>query len=116
MGISHGEAEELHSSRPAEEPKAFDSSGTGSYASFEGLTVMVLDWFGGSKGQSLEELIARKKYAKAIEILRAQFQGGSRDPRMRMQLADVLVLAGKGREAVPILVGVADEFARDGFA
>jgi hypothetical protein len=35
---------------------------------------------------------------------------------LRLQLADVLVLAGKGREAVPILLGLADEFALEGFA
>src|SRR5262249_35088198 len=40
----------------------------------------------------------------------------SRDSRLRLQLADVLALAGKGKEAVPILLGLADEFALEGFA
>jgi hypothetical protein len=71
-------------------------------------------WFGG-KDDSIEQLIAKKKYAAAIELLRAQFQQGSRDPRLRLQLADVLVMAGKGREAVPVLIGLADELAREGF-
>ena len=72
----------------------------------------------GSRGSedSVEDLIARKKYKRAVEVLRAQFQKGSRDPRLRQQLADVLVLAGRGREAVPVLAGLADEFARAGFA
>ncbi len=72
-------------------------------------------WF-GAKDESLEDLIARKKYAKAVEVLRGQFKQGSRDPRMRLQLADILVMAGKGAEAVPILIGLADEYAREGFA
>lgn len=76
---------------------------------------MVLEWFSGSE-ESVEDLIARKKYKRAVEALRAQFQKGSRDPRLRQQLADVLVLAGRGREAVPVLAGLADEFARAGFA
>src|SRR5215470_16329508 len=77
---------------------------------------MVLDWFSGSKEATIEDLIAKKKYAKAIQLLRTQFTQGSRDPRLRIQLADVLILAVKPREAVPILVGVADEFAHEGFA
>ena len=76
---------------------------------------MVLEWLSGDSG-SIEELIARKKYKKAIDLLRTEFQKGSREPRLRHQLADVLVLAGRGREAVPILAGLADELARTGFA
>ncbi len=76
---------------------------------------MVLEWFSGSE-ESVEDLIARKKYKRAIELLKVQFQKGSRDPRLRQQLADVLALAGRGREAVPVLAGLADEFARAGYA
>jgi hypothetical protein len=77
---------------------------------------MALGWFQGSKESSLPELIAAKKYHKAIEVLKARFGEGSRDPWMRLQLADVLVLAGRPREAAPILNALADEFAREGFA
>jgi hypothetical protein len=77
---------------------------------------MALGWFGGSKEASLGELIAAKKYKKAIEVLRAQFRDGARDPRLRLQLADILVLSGRAKEAVPILSGLADEFAREGYA
>ncbi len=78
---------------------------------------MVLSFLSGGKGAaSVDELIARKKYGKAIELLRAEFKGGSRDPRLRLQLADVLALAGKGKEALPILLGLADEFALEGYA
>jgi hypothetical protein len=77
---------------------------------------MPLSWFTGSKEASLDELVAAKKYKKAIELLREQFKAGSRDPRLRLQLADVLVLAGRAKEAAPILSGLADEYARAGFA
>jgi tetratricopeptide (TPR) repeat protein len=70
----------------------------------------------GAKSEDLMALIARKSYAKAIEVLRVQIEANRHDPRLRMQLADVLVLAGKGREAVGILTPLADEYARDGFA
>ena len=77
---------------------------------------MARAWFGGPKEESLADLIAHKKYGKAIEVLRSQFRDGLRDPRMRLQLADVLVLAGRPKEAMPILSTLADEFAREGFA
>ena len=77
---------------------------------------MAIGWFSGSKEKDLADLVARKKYGKAIEVLRAQFREGVREPRMRLQLADVLVLAGRPAEAVPILNGLADEFAREGYA
>jgi hypothetical protein len=77
---------------------------------------MVLSWLGGAKTENVEELIARKKYAQAVELLLRRFKDGDRDPRLRLQLADVLVLSGKGSQAVPILTGLADEYARDGYA
>jgi len=77
---------------------------------------MALGWFTGSKEASVSELIAAKKYKKALELLRQQFKDGSRDPRLRLQLADVLVLSGRVKEAVPILSALADEYAREGFA
>lgn len=79
---------------------------------------MVLSWFGGAspKGVSVDELIAKKKYAQAVELLLDQFKSGNRDPRLRMQLADVMALSGRGKDAVPILQGLADEYAAEGFA
>ena len=78
---------------------------------------MVLSWFGsGAKPANVADLIARKKYDKALALLREQFKQGTRDPRLRLQMADVLVLSGRGKEAVPILVGLADEYASEGFA
>jgi len=72
-------------------------------------------WY-SAKEETVSALLAGKKYGKAVELLLAQFKGGSRDPRLRLQLSDVLVLAGKGQQAVPILQGLADEYAIEGFA
>ena len=69
-----------------------------------------------AKDDDVAGLIARKQYAKAIELIRAQLQTGHPDPRLRMQLADALVLAGRDREGVMILVSLADDFAKEGFA
>ncbi len=69
--------------------------------------------FGAAKGEEdVIALITKKNYAKAIEVLKR----GKADARAKMQLADVLVLAGKPREAVAILAPLADEYAREGFA
>jgi hypothetical protein len=68
--------------------------------------------FGTAKGEDVLALIAKKNYTKAIEVLKK----GKADPRTKLQLADVLVLARKEREAVAVLLPLADEFAREGFA
>ncbi|PYQ55635.1 MAG: hypothetical protein DMF78_01435 [Acidobacteria bacterium] len=72
------------------------------------------DWFGSEA--NVPELIQKKKYGKAEKLLRQQFDAGRRDPDLRLQLADVLALDGRGREAVPIYIGLADEFGRSGNA
>jgi hypothetical protein len=64
----------------------------------------------------IQELIARKNYAKALELIKAELAKRPRDPRLRLQHADTLILAGKNREAVAAFMGLADEHARDGFA
>jgi CRP-like cAMP-binding protein len=53
---------------------------------------------------------------KAIEVLESHFGESRWDPRMRLRLADVLLKAGKDQDAVAILIGLADELAREGFA
>jgi len=60
------------------------------------------------------ELGARQAPARAIAVLEARFGEGNWDPRMRLELADALLRSGKHDEAVPILVGLADELARHG--
>jgi cyclic nucleotide-binding protein/tetratricopeptide repeat protein len=72
--------------------------------------------FGRSNEEDVVSLIAAKKYARAIEILKARLQKKGPNPSLRMQLADVLILADKRQEAVSLLLPLADQFARDGFA
>ena len=72
------------------------------------------EWFGGE--DSLPELIRKKKFGKAERLLRKEFDAGRRDPELRTQLADVLVLSGRGKDAVPVYIALADEFARAGQA
>ncbi|MEO8500648.1 MAG: cyclic nucleotide-binding domain-containing protein [Vicinamibacteria bacterium] len=64
----------------------------------------------------LQDLIAKKNFPKAIEVLRAQTQAKPHDRRMRLQLADVYVMAGQDRMAIPVLMTLADQEASDGFA
>ncbi len=72
--------------------------------------------FGAAKTEDVASLIAKKNYSKAIELIKVQLKGQKPDPRLRMQLADVLIMAGKGREAAVVLEPLADEYAREGFA
>ena len=72
--------------------------------------------FGKSKEEDVVSLIAAKKYARAVEILKAQLQKRGANPSLRMQLADVLIMADKKQEAVALLLPLADQYARDGFA
>lgn len=74
----------------------------------------MLDWFGAEA--SIPDLIQRKKYDKAERLLRKEFEGGRRDAALRLQLADVIALAGRGAEAMAIYSGLADELARGGHA
>jgi CRP-like cAMP-binding protein len=77
---------------------------------------MPLDWLNTPLDADIGELLARKKRAKAIETLRRQLQGRLAPPvAVRLQLADLLMQAGRVEEAVPVLLGLAEEFAADGF-
>jgi CRP-like cAMP-binding protein len=76
----------------------------------------MLSWRTKSKGgTNVEDLIARKKYGQAIDAMREEFQKKSPDAAMRHRIAEVLILADRGDEAVPILLGLADEHFRFGF-
>jgi len=77
---------------------------------------MVLDWLAKGKAAGLPELLARKQFGKAVELAQAQHDAQPRDGRLRLQLADTLVAAGRGREAVPLLREMADDLAAEGFA
>jgi hypothetical protein len=77
---------------------------------------MPLDWLNVSFDTPVSELIARGRRSRAIEALRHRLQGRlAPSPEVRLQLVDLLVAAERGAEAVPILLGLADEFAKDGF-
>jgi len=62
------------------------------------------------------DLIARRSYGRAIEILRAELQKRRGDERLRLQLADTLALAGRSREAAELLNALADDLALSGQA
>jgi hypothetical protein len=77
---------------------------------------MVLDWLSrSSRPPSVDELVAKGRYAQAVAVLRTQIQGRAPTLDERLRLADLLVLADRAGQAVPILLGVADELARYGF-
>jgi thioredoxin-like negative regulator of GroEL len=61
--------------------------------------------------ETIGDLLARKKWSRALTLLRAQFESGNRSPELRLQFADVLVQTGKAEDAIPVLIGVADELA-----
>jgi hypothetical protein len=69
-----------------------------------------------SRDDDVATLIGRRHYAKAIELIKERLKSGPPDPHLRLQLADALVFAGRDREAVMILLLLADEYAKDGFA
>jgi cyclic nucleotide-binding protein len=65
---------------------------------------------------TVEGLVARKSYAKALELIQTQLERRPRDDRLRLQQADVLIASGREKEAVTQLMALADEQAADGFA
>jgi hypothetical protein len=77
---------------------------------------MVLDWLGRSKGGDINDLIAKKSYAQAIELIEAELKQNEKNERIRLQLSHVLALAGKKDEAVKVLDALANDLAHDGFA
>ncbi len=65
---------------------------------------------------SVATLLAKKDYTRAIDLIQKHLKARPEDQRLRLQLADTLILASRGREAVPTLMALADEHAQDGFA
>jgi cAMP-dependent protein kinase regulator len=68
---------------------------------------MVFDWLKGGQ---------RTNYAKDIEQLQEQLKKKRDDPRVKLQLAEVLIQAKRSKEASGLLEAVADDFALQGFA
>src|SRR5688572_26716688 len=77
---------------------------------------MVLDWLSGGSGQSIPDLLAKKRYGQAIELLKKEMKKNPDDERIKIQLADTLVLEGKKDEAARILKHLADDLAERGSA
>jgi hypothetical protein len=75
---------------------------------------MVLGWFARARDENIDELVRRKKYAKAIKLIRAELEKRRTDRRLRTKLADVLVLAGHRKEGLGLLNRLADELALAG--
>jgi hypothetical protein len=77
---------------------------------------MRLDWMTRPlRPLSADELEARGRYADAAAQLRAELDRRSPTLADRLRLADLLARGGRGKEALPILLGAADEQARYGF-
>lgn len=68
-----------------------------------------------SPASDVDRLIARRKYGKAIPLLRAEVARDPRSVRLRQQLATVLELAGEKREAIALLGDLVRELAAAGF-
>jgi CRP/FNR family transcriptional regulator, cyclic AMP receptor protein len=64
---------------------------------------------------AIPELIARKNFPKALEVIKAELQKRPHEVRLKIQQVDVLVMAGRNKEAIPVLMALADEHASDGF-
>lgn len=75
---------------------------------------MVFSWLSPGS-EDVAVLIAKKSYGRAAKLIRTQIEKDPGNVSLELQLADVLQLDGKGAEAVTILLGVADEYARNGF-
>ena len=69
----------------------------------------------GRPREDVRELIAKKRYTRALQVLRQQLTRPGVTVNQRMQLADLLVQLGRPAEAVPVFIGLAEELAKDGF-
>lgn len=77
---------------------------------------MTRDWLKQRRPPSVDELVADGKYAQAAAVLRAELAGRPATLSERLRLADLLVLAERGKDAVAILLAVADDLARYGMS
>jgi len=69
-----------------------------------------------SRDAQVTKLIARRKYDRAIDLIREALAERRRDTRLRLRLADVLVMAGRQADAVALLEETADDLALSGAA
>src|SRR5512138_1975791 len=76
----------------------------------------MLDFLGRSRDQSVADLLARRNYPRAIEVIRDALAKRRNDPRLRVQLADVLIQSGRIENGITMLAEVADDLALAGQA
>jgi hypothetical protein len=69
-----------------------------------------------ARKQNVADLIARREYARALALLREELSQRRGDPRLRVQLADVLILSGRTENGTAMLAEVADDLALSGRA
>jgi cAMP-dependent protein kinase regulator len=74
----------------------------------------MISWL-SSRGESVETLIAQKKYDKAIEVIKVQLKENPRNTRLRLQMGDVLAMAQRTESAIKLMMQLAEEFAHEGF-
>jgi len=65
--------------------------------------------------QSVDRLIVRGSYPRAIDLLEQELGKGCDSARLLQQLADLYVLTGAHRKAVALMLPLVDRFAADGF-
>lgn len=64
---------------------------------------------------SVHDLISRKDYAKALRVLSAEMKKSPHDQRARLKYGDVLIMAGRQKEAVKVFLDLADHHTKEGF-
>jgi hypothetical protein len=74
----------------------------------------MLDWFAGARDESIDELIRRKKYGKAVKLLRAELEKRKNDRRLWLRLGEILVLAGQPAEGIRLLHKASDDMVLHG--
>lgn len=73
--------------------------------------------FGKGRGETtVDDLLRRKQYGKAIDLIKGELHKRRKDRGLRLKLADVLAAAGRRDEAAGLMHGLADELALAGFA
>ena len=75
---------------------------------------MVLEWFAGAREDGIDGLVRRKRYGRAIKLLRGELERRRGDRRLRLRLGEVLLAAGERVEGVKTLSKVADDLAAAG--
>jgi hypothetical protein len=65
---------------------------------------------------TVQELLAKGQTGKAIDLLKYEHDKRPHDERLGLQLADLMVKAGREKDAIPVLFSMAERLAADGFS